>query len=338
MNPTSRSAVALVVASLVAVATIAALRTNHTPVIPRHIPSGTTTGPSAAAGHNAAMYERIQISMAAATTRNEQAIALCESDINRVLEREFAEIDRKGDQAIAEVATYSSCCGIIYRLAKDKVFGGGRAADYVDSELGNRLRPALRTCARELDTSLARFDRSLAESTVTLASELAQVRTAVNGSPLEVAVDVGPSDDLDATLRNLGFDAAAISVGGMLDVWALLNSRLAQGLLTKATSTAAAMFARPAAAAAAEMTVAVADGPLPIGDMIALVGGAWTAYDVYATRAAFEQELKTTLANALPEMKRSVHDQVMTRIRSTLDSHRRVQDSIRTASTNGISN
>jgi hypothetical protein len=72
--------------------------------------------------------------------------------------------------------------------------------------------------------------------------------------------------------------------------------------------------------------------------MIALVGGAWTAYDVYATRAAFEQELKTTLANALPEMKRSVHDQVMTRIRGTLDSHRRVQDSIRIASTNGINN
>ena len=34
--------------------------------------------------------------------------------------------------------------------------------------------------------------------------------------------------------------------------------------------------------------------------------------------------------------KGSVHDQVMTRIRSTLDAHRRTQDSIRTASTNGI--
>ena len=338
MNRISRSTVALVVVSLIAIAAIAALRTGRTPVILRQAPSVTSSDPSAAARHNAVMYERIQISMAAATTRNEQAIALCESDINRVLEREFAEINRKGDQAVAEVATYSSCCGIIYRLAKDKVFGGARAADYVDTELGNRLRPALRTCARELDTSLARFDRSLAESTVTLASELAQVRAAGNGSPFDVSVDVRPNDDLDSTLRNLGFDAAAISVGGMLDVWALLNSRLAQGLLTKATSTAASMFARPAAAAAAEMTVAVADGPLPIGDMIALVGGAWTAYDVYATRAAFEQELKTTLANALPEMKRSVHDQVMTRIRGTLDAHRRVQDSIRTASTNGINN
>jgi len=330
--------IALLSATVLAVAAITALHGGRTPVLPRHAQSETPADPSGAASHNAALFERIQLSMAAANNRNEQAIALCESDINRVLEREFAEINRKGDQAVAEVATYSSCCGIIYRLAKDEVFGGGRAADYVDTELGSRLRPALRTCARELDTSLTRFDRSLAESTVTLASELAQVRDAGNGSPLDVSVDVRPNDDLDTTLQNLGFNAAAISVDGMLDVWALLNSRLAQGLLTKATSTAATMFARPAAAAAAEMTVAVADGPLPIGDMIALVGGAWTAYDVYATRAAFEQELKTTLANALPEMKRSVHDQVMTRIRGTLDAHRRVQDSIRTASTNGINN
>ena len=96
------------------------------------------------------------------------------------------------------------------------------------------------------------------------------------------------------------------------------------------------MFARPAAAAAAEMTVAVVDGPLPIGDAIALIGGLWTAYDIYATRASFERELRTTLANAIPEMQRSVHDQLMTRIRGTLEAHRRTQDMIRTASTNDI--
>ena len=90
------------------------------------------------------------------------------------------------------------------------------------------------------------------------------------------------------------------------------------------------------AAVAAEMTIAVADGPLPIGDVIAAVGGVWTAYDIYATRGEFERELKTTLANALPDMKRSIHDQLITRIRGTLDAHRRVQDSIRTASTDAF--
>jgi len=327
MARTTRQAAALLVITLIAVATIMALRSGRTPVVPRPDSTG-LIGPG--------LYERIQISMAAATSRNEQALALCESDINTILAREFTEISRKADDAADEVATYSSCCGIIARLAKDKVFGGTRAADYVDTELGGRLRPALQTCSRELDTALARFDRSLAESTVTLASELAEYRDAASGKPLSVAVDVQYQDDLQATLRNLGFDATAIAASFTLDIWGLVNSRLTSGLLTKATGMAATLFARPATAAAAEVTVAAADGPLPIGDLIAVAGGLWTAYDIYSCRAAFEDELKTTLAIALPDMKRSVHDQVMNRICGTLDAHRRTQDTIRTASTDAI--
>jgi hypothetical protein len=137
---------------------------------------------------------------------------------------------------------------------------------------------------------------------------------------------------VDAALRNLGYRATGLGVGITLDVWALLNSRLAQALVTKATGTAATMFARPAAAAAAELTAAAADGPLPIGDAIAVIGGLWTLYDIHATRAEFERELKAAIANAIPDMKRSVHDQIMSRVRGTIDAHRRVQDSIRTAS------
>lgn len=335
MNRLTNHSVVLLVAAAVTAAAIATLRSGHTPVLLRPDAAvGDTVGNSA--GRNARLFERIQISMAAATTRNEHAVAMCESDINAILAREFAEIARTCDGAANEVATYSSCCGIIGRLARDKVFGGNSAADYVDAELGGRLRPALRACSRELDTALARFDRSLAESTVTLASELAGYRDTAAGSPVTTTVDVRYSDDLDAALRNLGFDASAVGASLTLDIWALLNSRLITGLLTKATGMAATMFARPAAAAAAELTVAAADGPLPIGDVIAVIGGAWTAYDIYATRDSFEKELKTTLANALPDMKRSVHDQLMTRIRGTLDTHRRVQDSIRTASAEEI--
>lgn len=330
MDRTTRQTAALLSIAVVAVAAIIALRWARTPVVPRPYLGGSL------GGVGPGLYERIQISMAAATSRNEQALALCESDINAILAREFAEVARTGQLAAAEVATYSSCCGIIYRLAKDKVFGGTRAAEYVEAELGGRLRPALQTYSHELDTALARFDRSLAESTVTLAGELAHHRDSATGGPLAVDVNVRYSNDLDATLRNLGFDATAIGVSLSLDIWSLINSRLMSGLLAKATGMAATMFARPAAAVAAEITVAAADGPLPIGDVIAVVGGMWTAYDIYATRAAFESELTTTLSNSMPDMQRSVHDQVMTRIRGTLDAHRRAQDSIRTASTNAI--
>jgi hypothetical protein len=163
-------ALVLCVLAIVAATVIAGLRGSVTPVLPR--PAAPAAGGNVGLG--TVPYDRIQISIAAANTRNAQALALCESDINTILAREFAELARKGDLAAAELAGYRSCCGIIFRLANDKVFGGSTASEYVDRELGGRLRPTLQACSRDLDKALAHFDRSLAESTVTLASELAQ--------------------------------------------------------------------------------------------------------------------------------------------------------------------
>jgi hypothetical protein len=328
---------ALIFFAFTAIAAVVCLKAMRTPVQPRpSLPLAPATPAPPPPSNNAAFFERIQLSTAAANNRNEQAFSICERDLNQVLALEFGEIARRGEVAAAEVSSYSSCCTIIYRLAKDKVFGGASAADYVDAEVGRRIRPTLRTCGRELDDTLARFDRDLKASTVILASELAQIQAAHNDTPIDVAVDLHASGDLNKLLRNYGFNVTTIAVTSTLDVWGLLNARLVQGLIAEIAKTAGRMFARPAAAAAAEMTVAVADGPLPIGDVIALVGGAWTAYDIYATRASFEKELKTTLSNAIPDMKRSVHAQVIARMRGSLDSHRQIQDSIRTASANAI--
>lgn len=97
----------------------------------------------------------------------------------------------------------------------------------------------------------------------------------------------------------------------------------------KIATLAASLFAKPAATAAGSAAVAAADGPLPIGDAFAIIGGLWTGYEIYATRAAFERELKASLANTLPQMKREVHHQVMDRMHSLQAGHQQAQDQIR---------
>jgi hypothetical protein len=92
------------------------------------------------------------------------------------------------------------------------------------------------------------------------------------------------------------------------------------------------VFARPAAAAVASVTAAAVDGPLPIGDIFAVAGIAYTAYDISATRHEFRTDLKASVDNALPQMKRSLHGQVMDRVHAILDAHQNAQDEIRNQS------
>lgn len=319
----TKSLVKFAVCSCVLVAVVVGLQMEQEPVVLRPLPP---------AGDNGGAYDRIQLSMNAANTKGDQALQLCRREIDSILQREFAEAERKGSAAAEEMAGYGSCCHIIYLLAKDKIRGTSAAPEYVGQELGSRLRPSLETCSADLNAALERFDSALKKNTVTLAAELAQMNPAAGDRPIEVSTHVRTNGDLDNALRNLGFQSAGIGVSFVFDFWAILNTGLGNGLISKAATAAAGIFARPAAAAAAEVSLAAADGPLPIGDFIAVIGGVWTAYDIYSSRQEFERELRTALANALPELKRSVHGQVEDHLRSILTDYQRLQDDIRNTS------
>lgn len=306
---------AVLAALVLTVLAVIGLQSQQKPVVVRDVP--------------AAMHDRVLLSISAATARNEQATRLCESEINMILAREFPEIERAANRAAEEVSTYGSCTTIIYRLAKEQLGWSANTADYVEGEIRTRLQPSLLSCSRELDASLGRLELALKESTVTLATDLAQANPSTTGQPLDIHVDVRTSGDLDATLRDLGIDGDILVVATTFDAIAIMNTSIIRSLIAKIAQLAASSFAKPAATAAGSAAVAAADGPLPIGDALAIVGGLWTGYEVYSTRRHFEQEIKASLANALPEMKRSVHHQIMERIRTLQSDCQRSQDRIR---------
>lgn len=74
---------------------------------------------------------------------------------------------------------------------------------------------------------------------------------------------------------------------------------------------AARLFGQQVTKVAASATIAAADGPFPIGDAIALVGIAWTGYDVSCAQAEFKRELSEALNAAVEDVKsvtlRDVH-------------------------------
>lgn len=314
----------LLVATIVA-GTVTLLRSARQPVVIR--PETTSSAGSP---------DRIRISVDAAAAKNARAVDICENEINSLLDRHFTEIRAAGHKAATDVSSYDSCRRIIYRLAKDTVRGTSSAASYVDREMTSGIEPALRACASDLEAALGRFDLALQKSTAGLASDLALSQSSSEWQEITVGVDLEAGQDLDTTLRNLGFRGVGIAVSGGFDAWAVMNSTLMKKLLEKAVALAGRVFARPAAAAVASVTAAAVDGPLPIGDIFAVAGIAYTAYDISATRHEFRTDLKASVDNKLPQMKRSVHGQVMDRVHAILDAHQSAQDEIRNQSLSHI--
>lgn len=305
----------LLLAAMVTIAAVFVLQSQREPVRP-------IKGSEAVLG-------RISLSMSAAEARIQQALQACDNDINAILDREFEQLERLGGAAAEKVASYRSCCTIIYQLAKEKLGSSVKMADYIRDEIKAELQPTTDGCARELNAAIERYELSLKESTVTLASELAAISPVGSGVPINVSLDVTHDENVDETLKNLGYDGATLGVLAAFDVFAVVNTRLGTSLISRIATLATSVFARPAATAAGSAVVAAADGPVPVGDVVAVVGGLWTAYDIYATQKSFEKDMKTSLSNSIFEMKRSVHRQVRERVAYLQQQYQRLQDQVR---------
>jgi len=264
-------------------------------------------------------------SRSAADVRNQAALTLCTSEITAVLDRQFADLSLRAESAAAEVATYKHCIKIIAMLASDRVRGRSDAPNWVRIRIERSLEPQIIECQQEIQAVLDRFDRELAASTLTMAAEIAAI--GATGS-MAAAPDYAQGLQelsLDAALGKLGFDGAVLSPAIAVDVWTLLHSRIVRWMITKAIDTAKWIFARPLAAAVAEAGLVVADGPLPIGDAIAVLAAAWTAYDIYALRNHFEQELTAAVRESLPEARQDMEQQIWAVLRERVASHAEAQ-------------
>jgi len=264
-------------------------------------------------------------SRSAAEGRNQAALSLCTAEITAILDRQFTDLYFRAEPIAASIATYNNCVKLVAMLASDQVRGRSDARDWVQERIEGMIDPQIATCQQEIQTALDRLDRELTASTLTMATELAAIggSGSVSAAPNYAA---GLAElPLDAALWQLGFKGAVVTPGIVLDIYALMHSRIGSWLVSKVVEMVKWIFARPLAAAVTEAGLVVADGPLPIGDAIALVGAAWTAYDIYALRNHFEKELIAAVRESLPESRRAMEQQIWASLRERVASHADLQ-------------
>jgi hypothetical protein len=257
-------------------------------------------------------------------------------EVNRVLKKHDAKLVIAAREAAKEASDYGSSCKIVYFLAWDQVKGQNETESYLNGEIKPLITPAIQALAIEVDATVKKLDHELRRSTVQLAYDLAALGPAEDDREITVDVDEMGRLDLHKPLRNLGFNTIGIAVSSTFDAVVLSKSQLVGVLWTKIPPIAARLFGKQVAKVAASAAVAAADGPLPVGDIIALGGMIWTGYDIYASRREFEREITTSLDNLLSDVSHDVHQQAVGYATAMVKQYQKLQDEIGSQSLNHI--
>lgn len=225
------------------------------------------------------------------------------------------KVAREGVEFIASkegLCGWRVCVSLAYKMAYDKVKGTSRTeeaiapivAQHVEAPLAKACIPyneivkrcqekmLLETTAFQTDCALlvTNLETFLSGLTLLNHTDLEQIGTAVEG--------------MEKQIQEIAVKKASIVVGTVIEaVFIRSTYALAKRLLASAA-------AKMVGSVGTAVTTAIADGPLPIGDIISgviLIGGtAWTMGDIYQATEAMPKELRREMYAAIDEYQRSL--------------------------------
>ena len=271
-----------------------------------------------------AARERLAAADAALRADVEERYARCRADITRLhgdFMRKLAAGKGAGNfQKAREGAAFvcsggglcgwSVCAKLAYKMAVDKVKGTDAAERSVAAVLESRVLSALGNGIADHGAALAEYRTRVREEVTSFSADCClrlkehdvAVAEAVALLPPEVvACETKRLAEIERAVRELTVERE-LAAGGAVLTAAFAKSTCAsirKGLMRVLASRLAKIVARNVTSATVAGTAAVADGPLPIGDIaggvIEVVGLGWTAWDLYRVTETLPGELEGRL-------------------------------------------
>lgn len=220
-----------------------------------------------------------------------------------------AEHERELTETIHTIARRESRPSRILRMTRYMLYGGNRAQQELDRSIRPKLLPWMKRYSQELNNLLFTLERECAAATEELAYHLAMYPGETATGPPGSLPAPRLKTDYKASLRQLGFGSAGLGVSVGFDVLSIKASTLARTIPVKLHTLLITLFGKHSAILSTGAAAAVADGPLPIGDMIALGGVAWTVYDLHASSGRYRRVLRRNLMEGMQEARTEGHRQ-----------------------------
>lgn len=215
--------------------------------------------------------------------------------------------------ASAHASSYGAIAELIGYLAWDKVKGTSEADTYLSTLIDPSVSPVLADFHKDVNAETEKFDYELRKVTVQLATNIAAIGPGDAIAPTRLASKEDTSLDFQGILKSLGRDATAQAVFGTLGppTYDLLRKSILPKLIKPLSATAGRTFTKQIAKVAALPVIASASGPIPIGPIVALLGAAWTGYDIYRLSPDFKDEVYVQLKTNLDEIRTSENAQAL---------------------------
>ena len=216
-------------------------------------------------------------------------------------------------------ASFDTMVGVVKDGAMDKVRGGDRLQRRFNAALDASF---IRPCARAGEGLIADYETFAAK----LAAEDAAFReelSAAHGKLPEVVRVEFPAGVLHERMAQ-----TYRSLRGMPLKAGLVAAETAIELATIRTTVAAARSlalrfgAKAIGKSAVSIGAPVVDGPLPIGDVVAVGCAAWTAYDIRKLTKVLPQEIGKSLTSTVNTLQRDTIAAVEDATRKTRDAHK----------------
>ena len=290
---TPQSLMVLFLIAVIAVLAVALLKAQKTPIVPVSTFSPSATKPPL--DFDQMVRERSRI----AQVGNNLALDSLRIEVERAKAAHLANFAIPINEAAGVLATYKSISQILYYLAWDEITKENKTVEYLKTTVAPILDPAAKSLGTILDSAGRKLDSDLRISTTRLAYDLAAISRGDGQTQSKTAINALSESDFQQALRNLKFNAAGVGVGAAFDGYALAS--LSPALVNKLTATAGRMFGKQVARLAGSGTLTVMDGPLPVGDIIAVVATLWTVYDIHSMKREFHRESQTALLNSLSQ-------------------------------------
>ncbi len=269
----------------------------------------------------------IQVRSDQASRRNLNAMKLFEYDVNRAITEHESKLKNVANAAAENVAEYESVGRIIYFMARDKVKGRHDTEAFLDRETKPFMAHAIQELAQDVGEAVRKLEYELRLSTMQFAVDLAAISPSQTGSVVNMDVDENRMD-IQQSLRNLGFNVTGIVVAASFDAAVIAQSQLFRTVLRQISSIAARLFGKQIAWVGTSVVLAGVDGPLPVGDILAIAGILWTAHDINESRRTFKNEINISLDNLLMEAEHNIYKQAVAQQKDLVREYQKLQEQI----------
>lgn len=244
--------------------------------------------------------------------RNQELWKQFEQELASAGNVEFQKALEQVDPAVKNFSSLNSCRKLICKMVVDKV----KKTDQTQQYIGEKLAPVLASSqAGELAMRnvYQKFLHQLQENNNQLQAQCA----AVFSNASEKTKESPAMRNFEANIgkfvqqaQGMAQEAACIAIGLSIEAicWKQtysLVTRLAGKVVTKICASSAMIGA---------------DGPLPIGDVIAIAGYGLCAYDIYKLKSVIPRRMRTTLTGSINNFQRDLRSELQTNALKALEN------------------